>query len=53
MTFDVGPFVLRGGVPIANQGRGGFCPRRRVLDQLLVEAAVASGAELREAFTVT
>jgi 2-polyprenyl-6-methoxyphenol hydroxylase-like FAD-dependent oxidoreductase len=53
MIFDVGPFVLRGGVPIANQGRGGFCPRRTVLDQILVDAAVASGAELREAFTVT
>ncbi len=53
MIFDVGPFALKGGVPTANQGRGGFCPRRTVLDQLLVEAAVASGAELREAFTVT
>jgi flavin-dependent dehydrogenase len=28
-----------------------YCPRRTVLDYLLVEAAVAAGAELRERFT--
>jgi 2-polyprenyl-6-methoxyphenol hydroxylase-like FAD-dependent oxidoreductase len=52
MTFDVGPFALRGGVLDTNGGRGGFCPRRTVLDAILVEGAVASGAELREGFTV-
>jgi 2-polyprenyl-6-methoxyphenol hydroxylase-like FAD-dependent oxidoreductase len=52
MSFDVGPFALRGTVPDANDGAGGFCPRRTVLDQLLVEAAVEAGAELREKFTV-
>jgi 2-polyprenyl-6-methoxyphenol hydroxylase-like FAD-dependent oxidoreductase len=52
MTFDVGPFALKGGVPDRNGGRGGFCPRRTVLDQLLVDAAVTSGAELRDHFTV-
>jgi 2-polyprenyl-6-methoxyphenol hydroxylase-like FAD-dependent oxidoreductase len=52
MIFDVGPFALKGGVPDANGGRGGFCPRRTVLDKLLVDAAVEAGAELREAFTV-
>jgi len=52
MIFDVGPFALEGGVTDANAGRGGFCPRRTVLDKLLVDAAVASGAELRELFTV-
>jgi 2-polyprenyl-6-methoxyphenol hydroxylase-like FAD-dependent oxidoreductase len=52
MTFDVGPFALRGGVVDANQGRGGFCPRRTVLDKLLVDAAVESGVELRDAFSV-
>jgi flavin-dependent dehydrogenase len=30
----------------------GLAPRRRVLDKLLVDAAVAAGAELREGFTV-
>ena len=52
MKFDVGPFALYGGVTNANGGRGGFCPRRTVLDKLLVDAAVESGAELREQFTV-
>jgi 2-polyprenyl-6-methoxyphenol hydroxylase-like FAD-dependent oxidoreductase len=52
MIFDVGPFALRGGVFDANGGRGGFCPRRTILDKLLVDAAVESGVELREAFVV-
>jgi flavin-dependent dehydrogenase len=52
MTFDVGPMALKGGVPGPNGGRGGFCPRRTVLDKILVDAAVASGVELREDFTV-
>jgi 2-polyprenyl-6-methoxyphenol hydroxylase-like FAD-dependent oxidoreductase len=52
LIFDVGPFALKGGVLDTNQGRGGFCPRRTVLDKLLVDAAVEAGAELREEFTV-
>ena len=52
ITFDLGPFALHGTVPDANGGRGGFCPRRTVLDAILLEAAAASGAEVREAFTV-
>jgi 2-polyprenyl-6-methoxyphenol hydroxylase-like FAD-dependent oxidoreductase len=51
MIFDVGPFALKGGVIDTNAGRGGFCPRRTVLDKLLVDAAVDAGAELREEFT--
>ena len=52
MIFDVGPFALKGGVHNTNDGRGGFCPRRTVLDKLLVDGAVEGGAELREEFTV-
>ena len=52
MTFDVGPFALVGTIPGANGGRGGFCPRRTVLDTLLVRAAADSGAEFREGFRV-
>jgi 2-polyprenyl-6-methoxyphenol hydroxylase-like FAD-dependent oxidoreductase len=52
MTFDVGPFALRGTVPDANDGNGGFCPRRTVLDYLLVNAAAEAGADVREGFTV-
>jgi 2-polyprenyl-6-methoxyphenol hydroxylase-like FAD-dependent oxidoreductase len=52
MSFDVGPFALHGTVPGANQGRGGYCPRRTVLDHLLVRAASEAGVEVREAFVV-
>ena len=52
MAFDVGPFALRGSIPDANDGKGGFCPRRTVLDSLLVHAAAESGVEVRESFTV-
>src|SRR5512134_2025754 len=52
MTFDVGPFALRGTIPDANEGRGGFCPRRTVLDSLLVTAAAESGVDVRESFVV-
>jgi flavin-dependent dehydrogenase len=52
MTFDVGPCALRGTIPDANDGMGGFCPRRTVLDALLANAAAESGAEVRERFTV-
>ncbi|MGH9372788.1 MAG: NAD(P)/FAD-dependent oxidoreductase, partial [Vicinamibacterales bacterium] len=52
LIFDVGPFALKGGVTDTNGGRGGFCPRRTVLDKLLVDAAVEAGVELRETFTV-
>jgi 2-polyprenyl-6-methoxyphenol hydroxylase-like FAD-dependent oxidoreductase len=52
MTFDVGPFALHGTIPDANDGMGGFCPRRTVLDALLVRAASEAGAEIREGFHV-
>ena len=52
MTFDVGPFALRGAIPDANDGMGGFCPRRTVLDSLLANAAAAAGVEVREGFIV-
>ena len=52
MTFDVGPFALRGAIPDANDGLGGFCPRRTVLDSLLLHAAAEAGVDVREGFTV-
>ena len=52
MTFDVGPFALSGTIPDANDGLGGFCPRRTVLDTLLVKAAAKAGVEVRESFVV-
>jgi 2-polyprenyl-6-methoxyphenol hydroxylase-like FAD-dependent oxidoreductase len=53
MTFDVGPFALRGAILDANNGMGGICPRRTVLDHLLVQAAAQAGAEVREGFAVS
>src|SRR5215213_10200743 len=52
MSFDVGPFALIGLAPPADGAPYGYAPRRRVLDNILVEAAVQAGAELREHFTV-
>jgi flavin-dependent dehydrogenase len=51
-VFDVGPFALVGAPPPADGSAEGYAPRRRVLDTILVEAAVQAGAELREHFTV-
>jgi 2-polyprenyl-6-methoxyphenol hydroxylase-like FAD-dependent oxidoreductase len=52
MSFDVGPFALRGTIPDVNDGSGGFCPRRHVLDSLLLNAAAECGVEVRDAFAV-
>jgi 2-polyprenyl-6-methoxyphenol hydroxylase-like FAD-dependent oxidoreductase len=51
-TFDVGPFALHGAPPPVDGIADGYAPRRTVLDSILVEAAVAAGAELREHFPV-
>ena len=52
MRMDFGPFALLGR-PVAADGTDvGYAPRRRVLDQLLVEAAIEAGVEFRDAFAV-
>ena len=50
-AFDVGPFTLSG-APGTDASPLAYAPRRTVLDKLLVDAAAASGAEVREGFTV-
>jgi flavin-dependent dehydrogenase len=50
ITFNLGPMSVPG--PIPEDGPPAYCPRRTVLDAMLVEAAVAAGAELREGFSV-
>jgi 2-polyprenyl-6-methoxyphenol hydroxylase-like FAD-dependent oxidoreductase len=51
-SFDFGPVTIAGKPqPIDGVARA-CCPRRTVLDDLLAQAAVRAGAELREAFTV-
>jgi flavin-dependent dehydrogenase len=52
ITFDVGPVSLSGIGPTVGGVTSTYCPRRTVLDAVLVEAAVAAGAELIEGFTV-
>ena len=50
-TFDFGPFTLSG-APGTPESPVAYCPRRTVLDKLLVDAAGGAGAEVREGFTV-
>jgi 2-polyprenyl-6-methoxyphenol hydroxylase-like FAD-dependent oxidoreductase len=50
-AFDFGPFTIAG-APGTEQAPVAYCPRRTVLDKLLVDAAVEAGVELREGFTV-
>lgn len=52
MTFNVGPFTLVGTPPPADGNAEAYAPRRRILDKILVDAAVEAGAELRERFSV-
>jgi 2-polyprenyl-6-methoxyphenol hydroxylase-like FAD-dependent oxidoreductase len=51
-SFDFGPLTISGSPQPIDGIAHGYCPRRTVLDKLLVEAAVEAGAELREDFTV-
>lgn len=52
MTFDVGPFALSAAPPASDGIREGYCPRRTVLDSLLLEAAAEAGAEVRTGVSV-
>ena len=51
-SFDFGPLTISGSPRPIDGIAHGYCPRRTVLDKLLVDAAVEAGAELREGFTV-
>lgn len=50
-TFDFGPMVISG-PPGESDSPVSYCPRRTVLDKLLVDAAAEAGAEVRERFSV-
>jgi 2-polyprenyl-6-methoxyphenol hydroxylase-like FAD-dependent oxidoreductase len=50
-AFDFGPFTLAG-APGTADAPVAYCPRRTVLDKLLVDAAAGAGAEVREGFRV-
>ena len=51
-TLDLGPFALTGTPPPIGDVAAGYCPRRTILDEILVEAAEESGAEVRQGFSV-
>ncbi len=50
-SFDFGPFTIAGQPHSADGASVAYCPRRFVLDALLVDAAVAAGATLRDGVT--
>lgn len=49
--FDFGPVTIAG-TPGYGDTAAAYCPRRTVLDALLVNAAAGAGVEVREGFTV-
>jgi len=52
--LDAGAFRFHGAPPATPDGTAEmYCPRRTVLDKLLVDAAAEAGAEVEQAFTVT
>ena len=50
-TFDFGAFTIAG-APGTDENPVAYCPRRTILDKLLVDAAAESGADIREGFAV-
>ncbi len=50
-SFDFGPVRLAGTPSPDGEPAVAYCPRRTVLDALLVDAASEAGAEVREGFT--
>jgi flavin-dependent dehydrogenase len=52
VVFDPGPFALTGAPPPVEGHGDAYAPRRTVLDAILLDAAVAAGAEVRTRFPV-
>ncbi len=50
--IDFGPLKLAGSPRPAGEVSAAYGPRRRILDQLLLDAAARAGAEIRERFVV-
>ena len=52
-SYDFGPFTISGTPrPADGDVARAYCPRRTVLDKLLLDAAAEAGAEVREGFAV-
>ena len=52
-SFDFGPATVAGSPQPIDGVSLAYCPRRTVLDKLLVDAAADAGVEVREGFTVS
>lgn len=53
VTFDAGPFALTGSSPAYDGVSYALAPRRWALDQILIDAAVEAGANVRQGFRLT
>lgn len=51
-SVDFGPFTIAGTPRPVDGSSTAYAPRRTILDEILVDAAVAAGAEVRERFSV-
>ena len=51
-SFDFGEFTIEGSPRPVDGVGDAYCPRRTVLDTMLVDAAAAAGADVRQGFTV-
>jgi 2-polyprenyl-6-methoxyphenol hydroxylase-like FAD-dependent oxidoreductase len=51
-SFNFGPFTIEGSPRAIDGIDEAYCPRRPVLDTMLVHAAADAGVEVREAFSV-
>ncbi len=52
VTFDFGPFALSGSAPATDGVGHAYAPRRIVLDQILLDAAVEAGVDVRQGVTL-
>ena len=52
VRFDIGSIAVTGSYPVIDGADAVYSPRRTLLDHVLVEAARAAGAEVREKFQV-
>src|SRR5438094_2725229 len=51
-AFDFGPLTIKGRSRPVDGKSTAYAPRRTILDKILVDAAAASGVEVRERFSV-
>ncbi|MGH2604474.1 MAG: NAD(P)/FAD-dependent oxidoreductase, partial [Dehalococcoidia bacterium] len=51
-VLDFGPVTLTGWGPAVDGEAWAYCPRRTLLDKILLDAAAAAGAEVRQGFSI-